>query len=494
MSGALKVIVLRYLSCAVHFRSERARTSAGELQRLLQEVNIYRASDILTTYEINSQGINQRVPKQGLIRLAEEDGQLNIFIPRQDTDLKEIWSTYLPKEMTVFLEINGARAVEAVTGILNAATDRLGIALDRRGILHPETNRSLDLSAVDDEPVTIYERNSQADTVLGMTGPTGNWIDQGIYGSSELPQGASNGLVSQNLHISSVFSQNNGTVLTTLAPRQYGRRTGSMLEENEIEPSGISLEGAAGYHGGRPALNEINSVIGNFEAQRQAVIEHARSSNTATFNLVASSNIITSWAPMPSGTAIVTVPQLGSSFDMSSIASALPTTAATGTNENTASQGQMGGGGFYLQGGAITSSSRPAARNRQQRVSDFAIGFLGEQYIVTILKDKLRSFREDLHWTSTLREYAGLPLYPYREVTDITFPDNDGHLSQLLLSWSHGATIPDWLLLAAVPVPMVRPTFWLEVKTTPGMCETPFYVSNAQYKHVSYPGFFEVSI
>lgn len=42
-----KVIVLRYLSCAVHFGSERA-TDASELQRLLQEVNIYRASDILT--------------------------------------------------------------------------------------------------------------------------------------------------------------------------------------------------------------------------------------------------------------------------------------------------------------------------------------------------------------------------------------------------------------------------------------------------------------
>lgn len=120
-------------------------------------------------------------------------------------------------------------------------------------------------------------------------------------------------------------------------------------------------------------------------------------------------------------------------------------------------------------------------------MSDFAIGFLGEQYIVTILKDKLRpAFNEYIHWTSTLREYAGLPPYHYREATDITFPDSDGHLSRLLLSWSPETIVPGWLVIAAMPGSMVRPTFWLEVKTTAGVCETPFYVSSAQYRLVSH--------
>jgi len=481
-----KVIILRHLSCAVHFGSGRARTEASEVQRLLQEVNIYHASDILTTYEINSQGINRRVEKQGLIRLAEEDGQLKIFIPRQDTDLKEIFSTYLPKEIMIYLGISGANSLEAVTGILHAALERLEIALDRRGILRPGASRSFDLLPADDETATSYDTYSQIDTVLGMTVPTGNWIGQDTQGHSDMIQGASNGLVSQNFYRSSVVEQNSVSVLTGWAPRRHTMGADSMREVNGTRLSGIALGMTIDHRGGRPSLSEINNVVGNIEARRQAVIEHARFSDTAAFNLIASPSINTSLAPMSNGTAVVARPQLVSSFDMSSVAMALPAIAATGTNVNLTSQDQVGPWGFYYPRGVITSSLEPAVRSGQRRVNDFAIGFLGEQYIVTILKDKVPGFNEHFHWTSTLREYAGLPPYPYREMTDLTFPDNDGHLSRLLLSWSRGGMVPGWLVTANMPGPMVRPTFWLEVKTTPGVCETPFYVSNSQYRLVSH--------
>lgn len=284
-----------------------------------------------------------------MVRLAEEYGQLRIFIPREDTDLREIYSTYLPKEMMMFLKINGANSLEAITGILHAEIPRLEITLNRRGIFYPGTNSALDVLPIDDEPAAINETNSQVDTVLGVTAPARNWIDQGIYGLSELPQGAFNGLVSQDLHIASIVDRNNVTVSTNWATPQFARRAGPMLEENEIGSSGIAFEATVEYRGGRPSLDEINNVVGNFEAQRQAVIEHARSSNIAAFNLVASSNINTSLAPMSNGTALAILPQLDPSFDTSAIVSVLPATAPTEANENTTSQVQVGQGDSILK-------------------------------------------------------------------------------------------------------------------------------------------------
>lgn len=243
----------------------------------------------LLKYKINSQGINLIEPKPGLIGLAEENGQLKIFITRQETDLKLIYSTCFPKEMIGFLGINEAKSWETVTSSLNAQIDRLGLILDRQGILHPGMSSTYDLLPADDEPAAINDTDSQIDTVPRMTALTGNWIDQDIYRPAELPQDDSNSLVFPNIHRASVVDQNNVSLLTNRAPRQYVRKVGTMLEEGEIEPSGIALEATTEYHGGKSSFDEINNVTGNFEAQRQAVIEHARSSNTAAFNLVASS-------------------------------------------------------------------------------------------------------------------------------------------------------------------------------------------------------------
>ena len=127
------------------------------------------------------------------------------------------------------------------------------------------------------------------------------------------------------------------------------------------------------------------------------------------------------------------------------------------------------------------NSSRPSTvRNGVERARDTGIGFLGEQYIVEILKQHLPDFKELTHWTSTLRALAGLPPYTEGEKTDLTYPDTSGHLSKLLAAWVTGK-IPKWLVTASTSDPMQRPTYWLEVKTTSGGYENAFFISVAQF-------------
>ena len=85
------------------------------------------------------------------------------------------------------------------------------------------------------------------------------------------------------------------------------------------------------------------------------------------------------------------------------------------------------------------------------------------------------------HWKSTVREYVRVhdkyrDLDPWNgtETADITYDDINNDLSRLLDEKGH-----------QVPCDQDRgPKFYIEVKTTTGDCDEPFYVSGAQYRLV----------
>ena len=64
-----------------------------------------------------------------------------------------------------------------------------------------------------------------------------------------------------------------------------------------------------------------------------------------------------------------------------------------------------------------------------------------------------------------------------RETADITYADRDGVLTDLLVDKGYLAR-DDWAGR--------RPKYFIEVKTTTSACDTPFYMSKAQYQRVSF--------
>jgi hypothetical protein len=69
-------------------------------------------------------------------------------------------------------------------------------------------------------------------------------------------------------------------------------------------------------------------------------------------------------------------------------------------------------------------------------------------------------------------------LHPWngKETADITYADHDSTLTNLLIDKGY---------LASDTWAGARSQYYIEVKTTMGACETPFYMSKNQYKMVS---------
>lgn len=94
----------------------------------------------------------------------------------------------------------------------------------------------------------------------------------------------------------------------------------------------------------------------------------------------------------------------------------------------------------------------------------------------------LPGFSRD-NWQSTIRhyvsihdEYVDLTDWVGRETADITYHDNDGILTNLLVDKGY---------LDASPWLGRRPRYFLEVKATTGDCDNAFFMSKYQYKRVN---------
>jgi hypothetical protein len=74
-------------------------------------------------------------------------------------------------------------------------------------------------------------------------------------------------------------------------------------------------------------------------------------------------------------------------------------------------------------------------------------------------------------------EYADMDEWSGRETSDITYRDVQSKLTTELIEKGY---------LARNVWEGKQPKYLIEVKTTTGSCETPFYISKAQYQRVSF--------
>ncbi|RSL92134.1 hypothetical protein CDV31_015293 [Fusarium ambrosium] len=124
----------------------------------------------------------------------------------------------------------------------------------------------------------------------------------------------------------------------------------------------------------------------------------------------------------------------------------------------------------------------PRFRSSSQYERDRKIGAAGELYVFELLKNLspgLPGFSLE-NWRSTIRryasahpDYANIGRWNHRETSDIEYDDSEGALTELMID--NGYLERDiW--------EDRKPRYYLEVKTTTGRCEAPFYMSKSQYR------------
>lgn len=87
------------------------------------------------------------------------------------------------------------------------------------------------------------------------------------------------------------------------------------------------------------------------------------------------------------------------------------------------------------------------------------------------------------NWQSTIRSYVrahpnyrNMASWRGRETADLVYDDTEGQLTNTLIGCGY-LDQDEWH--------NARPKYYIEVKTTTGPRETPFYMSNSQYERVS---------
>ncbi|OAA54856.1 ATPase-like, ATP-binding domain protein [Cordyceps fumosorosea ARSEF 2679] len=121
---------------------------------------------------------------------------------------------------------------------------------------------------------------------------------------------------------------------------------------------------------------------------------------------------------------------------------------------------------------------RVGSMSRLER--DKRVGAAGELYVYELLfKENLPGWGRD-NWQSRIRtyarahpDYALLEAWTRSETSDLVYDDSQGHLTEKLINWGY---------LEAEKWQHACPKYYLEVKTTTGPCETPFYASGKQYR------------
>ncbi|KAI0129810.1 hypothetical protein BJ170DRAFT_593357 [Xylariales sp. AK1849] len=120
--------------------------------------------------------------------------------------------------------------------------------------------------------------------------------------------------------------------------------------------------------------------------------------------------------------------------------------------------------------------------NKPER--DRMIGAAGELYVfdpLSKMKSVLPGFGR-MKWTSTIRkhvrkhpDYSDMIPWNGRETADIVYHDTTGALTGELEELAY---LDEGFWVGA------RPRYYIEVKTTTGSCETPFYMSKDQFKRI----------
>lgn len=463
-----------WYSIAYHYNSPRLNEGARALYEILKNAQVYETDGIAATLYIIQDDRERSYEKgQSDLHIEEQEGQLNIFVPRDKRNQESCYARKLPRGLFRWLMTpsDGSRValdekgLRVTSSILNSSRFVLSDILEDEGIAAGELEDDYEEDEEPEEIQNVEGAQAIEPHVAGETRVAGNVVgssDQDPIATAPLAETEAQGtphletLVSSQLATPSgpeaihgpfsIPSPESREVVTGLPvphhPARSRRFSGSDLAQ-EVNYTHARSDFATTGH--RPTIQPTldSPPLANQETARyQALLERVV-------------------------TAARIAPRLPSegTYNMTGLSHAL--------------NDLMGHNSYD----GLERFARFRSSSQQER--DRMIGAAGELYVFELLKNlspRLPGFSL-ANWRSTIRsyvsvhpDYANIQPWNHKETSDIEYSDSEGILTELLIDngylerdiWEHK-----------------RPKYYLEVKTTTGPCEAPFYMSKSQYRLVS---------
>ncbi|RSL98875.1 hypothetical protein CEP52_010095 [Fusarium oligoseptatum] len=454
---------------AYHYNSPRLNEGAHGLYETLKNAQVYETDGIAATLYINQDDRERSYEKgQSGLHIEEEEGQLTIFVPRDKRSQEACYARKLPLGLFRWLMTpsNGSRVelnekgLRVTASVLNSSRFVLSDILEDEGIAAGELED--DYEEVEEPEETPNVEGAQA-------------IEPRIAEESQVVADAVGSLGQDSIATAALpEAEAEGTSgLEVLVSSQLGRREAAAHRLFSI-PSPASRDAATGLpFSHQPARSR--RLSGSDLAQDVSYI-HARSDFAINDHRPAIQPILASPALANQEraryqallerivTAARTTPRLPSegTYNMTGLSLAL---------------NDLMGHNSY-DGLDRFSRFRPSFQQERDRM----IGAAGELYVFELLKNlgpELPGFSLE-NWRSTIRSYVSVhpdytDIHPWnhRETSDLEYDDSEGALTELMID--NGYLERDvW--------ENKKPKYYLEVKTTTGPCEAPFYMSKSQYR------------
>ncbi|KEF63281.1 uncharacterized protein A1O9_01258 [Exophiala aquamarina CBS 119918] len=434
---------------ATHFNSPRVSEADFSLYSVLRRARVYETDGISSLLTLSQCGRNLPIEiNRSELHIREYDGELEVYVPRDMTKQEFCYQSKFPRRLlecmmttpdTQICEKIELEAVLAVTKILNAKPASVNLILEEAGIMDvtiPETIGDLGGNVQGgDEPSNrsvAIEEEGREEVEVTMEDPAG------LDTSSTLDH-----------HINTPTTpQSERRILT---PRSITR---------PLIAHGRSWSRPSLYDQTTPSTGEIDSQTSNAAPAVPNLSHLTPSLEVDDMDVSENSQYVALLDKMINRARRMTIPSQGS-LNMTELLRALPVTDISTAN--------------------LSSDGYPF-RSATRRERDKKIGAAGELFVFELLSHldpQLPAFSRE-SWQSTIREYVRvhpqydqLPDWSGRETADIIYYDSYSVLTELLVN--AGYLDPDrWQGRC--------PKYYIEVKSTTQHCDTPFYMSKAQYK------------
>ncbi|UNI18105.1 hypothetical protein JDV02_004396 [Purpureocillium takamizusanense] len=446
------------LRIAATFRTTRYQISSSGLYETLSSMTVKATDGIFTSFLIQQNNKTTVVEEAaGNEHIDETPEGLVIYVPRQKTSQELCFSTVLPRKFAEWLMRDPTTnntddvdddAVKALTAVFTCGRFALDEILDRLGIIqlsiHNTDPEDSETEHDDSRDVAQEDVENDVDRQQGRQSTDG--LEQsrrlredhpeilrphpllGTISGPDSPVGESHTetLVETTTHQShmSHHTQPSRPYRPTMrlhSPQFFGHDRPSSIEQTDPDLT----------------INERNSIA-----------DDTRYSELLNRVVAAAQR-----ASFPSQ----------GHFDLRSLRETLPT---------------------YTTPSEVISFDglevRPTFRSSSQFERDKKVGAAGELYVFELLKRLELPGWSHNNWQSRIRtyakalpEYADMQAWTASETSDLVYDDIEGHFTDMLIGCGH-LEESEWR--------GARPKYFLEVKTTTGPLETPFYVSGKQYR------------
>ncbi|SMR45238.1 unnamed protein product [Zymoseptoria tritici ST99CH_3D1] len=428
----LKRKAYAFLRVAANFRSPRYAMNGTGFYQELRSLRTLATNEIRSVSSLFQDGKLVELESQaGDVHIEELGDAITVYVPRNKAKQQVCYASKLPEKLAAWIMQHPTTNIEesvdrslisVLIAVLSVTPAVLSPILDHQGIIQ--------LSIADADPETDNHDDTDDESVSSE--------DEAVPASQASPSAPEPEVVFGGAGLSSWrFAPR------TSIPRPNGDTSEEPVlseEEEETVTSSRAYTGSRGSLFGRPLFSPGTSAPHSNASTYQELLQKVvRAARTARF------------------------PSKGT-FSMSALRSALPEDDAIGYN------------GFE-------ATDRYHPINAGER--NFEIGAAGELYVFEIfsnLSPALRCWSRE-NWQSTIRhrvsvhpDYTGLERWSGKETADLVYDDVLGELTKLLIDRGY---------LASNEWDGRRPFYYIEVKTTTGSCEAPFYMSKGQYERMT---------